>query len=112
MSTFMENEGNWEKTVKADTLKVIQHYKEKEGIQVFGMYGMCWGGEIAFLAGTQLPDIRVIGALHAFGLTLESMREVKVPAVLMPAGEDPDLVKYTLRIFHVYSSRFFMVHHK
>ena len=34
--------GAWEKTVKKDLLRVINHYKENENIKTFGIYGFCW----------------------------------------------------------------------
>ncbi|CAG7831625.1 unnamed protein product, partial [Allacma fusca] len=40
---MLTKKGSWKRTVKADLMAVVNHYREKENISCFGIYGMGWG---------------------------------------------------------------------
>jgi len=86
--------GDWESVVKPDLINIVSHYKN-EGVEEFGIYGMCFGGKVATLASIHLSDLFKASALiHPSLVTNDEAFDVKVPMYLMPAMSDLDMLPF------------------
>jgi hypothetical protein len=60
------------------------------------MFGFCWGGRISVKSGqVYSEDVRAVGLVHPGGVLTEDALTLNAPALLLPAGDDPDMVKAT-----------------
>lgn len=84
---------NWDTVVRYDIRNLLRYYNN-QGIWRLGIFGFCWGGEIAAKAAGKFPQFRVAGAVHPFSLKEEVVKEVKIPLYLLPCRDDPDLVGF------------------
>ncbi|KAK9086661.1 hypothetical protein Syun_029055 [Stephania yunnanensis] len=78
-----------------DTKPIISHLKSK-GISAIGAAGFCWGAKVvAQLAKTD--DIKAVVMLHPSLISLDDIKEVKVPISVLGAEIDqmspPELVR-------------------
>lgn len=89
---FIEENGNWNKNVKADVQSVIDHYKTTEGVTSIGVFGFCWGGRIALDAVIEIDEIKAGGLVHPSLIKNEEAESVKRPLILLPAKDEPDMV--------------------
>jgi len=94
ISKFLAERGDWEDSVKNETLAIIDHYKRNENATSFGIFGWCWGGKIALRAAIELDDIKVAGLVHPASVTPEEAPEVRAPMTLLPSANEPDLIPF------------------
>lgn len=90
---WIEANGNWQKTVKADVQRVIEHYKQTEGITSVGIFGFCWGGRTSLSAALEIDEIKAGGLVHPALVKNEEADSVKRPLILLPAKDDIDMVR-------------------
>lgn len=90
---FIEENGSWNKGVKADVQTVIEHYKKTEEITSVGIFGFCWGGRITLDAALELDDIQAGGLIHPSLIKDEDAEGVKRPLILLPSKNEPDMVR-------------------
>jgi len=84
----------WEGSVRADTEKVISHYKA-QGITKFGIFGFCWGGKIALRASTDLgEDLLGAGQIHPSSVVESDSEVAMTPNILLPASNDAQMENY------------------
>ena len=88
----LETRGDWEDTVRNDTIRVIEHFKQTKNVSSFGIYGFCWGGKISTQAATDLPEIKVAALVHPSSVTTEEANGVNAPMYLLPSMNEPDMV--------------------
>lgn len=91
---FIEENGNWNKNVKADVQTVIDYYKRSEDITAVGVFGFCWGGRITLDAVIELDGIKAGGLVHPSLVKNEEAESVRRPLILLPAKDEPDMVNY------------------
>lgn len=89
---FIQENGNWNKTVKTDVQTVINHYKTTEGVSAIGVFGFCWGGRITLDAVIEIDEIKAGGLVHPSLIKNEEAESVKRPLILLPAKDEPDMV--------------------
>jgi dienelactone hydrolase len=95
---FVSTKGSWEKVVKSDMEKVIQHYKQEGGIKKIGIFGFCWGGKICIEASDELSeDIRAAVLIHPAFVVTEDADRVKSPTLVIPTRDEADFVSSILR---------------
>lgn len=88
---FVGEHGTWDKTVKTDVLKVIEHYKGL-GATKFAMFGFCWGGKVSARGACEVDDIKAASLIHPSMLVEQDAEESKVPLQFLPAQDDPDMI--------------------
>jgi len=91
---FIEENGNWKKSVKIDVQNVIKHYQQTEGITSIGIFGFCWGGRITLDAVLELDEINAGGLVHPSLIKNEEAERVKRPMILLPAKDEPDMIPF------------------
>lgn len=80
--------------IRPDLINIVRHYRN-EGVEEFGIFGMCFGAKVATLASIHLSDLFKASALvHPSLVTNDEARDVKIPMYLMPAMSDLDMVVY------------------
>ncbi|CAG7823665.1 unnamed protein product, partial [Allacma fusca] len=88
---FIDTKGNWDKTVRADTEKVLAHYKTLKD-PTFAILGLCWGGMVAAAAAGQLAaEFKVAAMVHPSGITLDLVKNISLPTYIITCAGDPDL---------------------
>ena len=87
---------SWEKR-RDDFYKIIYPYLEKKGVKRIGMMGFCWGGYIVFCASA---DERINAGVSCHPVLdrsketpLQLAQGVKCPQLVLPAGNDPKVIK-------------------
>lgn len=66
-------------------------------MEEIGIFGMCWGGEIATLSAIDLSSyFRASGMVHPAFVTNDQAYSVRIPMYLMPTGDQFDMVTLTL----------------
>ena len=94
--------GPWITTIpwagKVETnMSAVLNYLEGKGVSKIGMIGFCWGGWAVFHTAAMSSKI-VCGAIPHPSCQLEGMfggdvmelaKQVKVPMLMLPAGDDP-----------------------
>jgi len=86
--------GNWDKTVKNDTLAIMNHYKTTENVTEFGIFGFCWGGRVSVLASTDIPELKAAGFVHPTNVTNEDAEGVQVPMYLLPTRNEISMLPF------------------
>jgi len=91
--------GSWEKSIKADTLAVIEYYKAKkgDGLRV-GLFGFCWGGKMSILGGCDIPGIVAVGLVHAAFDDIADAERVQCPVLYLPSKTDADVLPHSNRV--------------
>lgn len=76
-------------------LKAAVDDLKKDGCTHFVIYGQCWGALKALEAAAdeKMPFLAA-GGPHPSMMTEELMRASRIPVILLPAKDDPDMVKY------------------
>jgi len=94
LQDWLQEVGNWNKTVKDDTLAIINHYKTTENITDFGIFGFCWGGKVAVQASTDIPELKAAGLVHPASVLNEEAEGVQVPMYLLPTANEPNMLPF------------------
>lgn len=89
---------DWETKIKPNTDKVMDHLVSKGCTKIGGM-GFCWGGWCLSHIAAERPEL-LVGVIPHPSITLEAglhggvvadlIQKVKIPMLLLPAGNDPD----------------------
>jgi len=91
---FIQENGNWNKSVKTDVQTVIEHYKRSEEVTSVGIFGFCWGGRITLDAVIELDEIKAGGLVHPSLIKNEEADSVKRPMILLPSKNEPDMLPF------------------
>jgi len=79
------------KVDRNEEISKIKKYLVKEyGIKKLGMTGFCWGGKVAFLAGTDSELVQAIATCHGSLLEKTDVEAVKVPVCMLDSKEEPE----------------------
>ncbi|KAJ6677802.1 ENDO-13-14-BETA-D-GLUCANASE-LIKE PROTEIN [Salix viminalis] len=73
--------------VKEDAKSVIATLKSK-GVNSIGAAGFCWGGNVAVKLASSSNDIQAAVILHPGPLTIDEIKEVKIPIAVLGAEAD------------------------
>ncbi|KAI8608401.1 dienelactone hydrolase [Chytriomyces sp. MP71] len=90
---FVE-EHSYENHVRDDLINIIKWLKDTKGVTSVGVFGLCWGGRIAFSAGQDSGEefsiIQAIGTAHPSRLDeRDGGKGLRVPVCFLPSsGED------------------------
>ncbi|CAG7728119.1 unnamed protein product [Allacma fusca] len=91
---FIQTHGNWNKSVKADILKVLKYYQEQQNIQTFGIFGFCWGARIAIDVSREIPDVKAAAIIHPSMFKTDDANGVKIPMLLVPSKGETDMIPF------------------
>ena len=96
----------WMKTLVWEEMRpkmasFLGHLKSS-GVEKVSLLGFCWGSWAVFRTAAEFPGISAAAAVHpsvqveemAFGGSVEALsRQVHVPTLVLPAGNDPDMYR-------------------
>jgi dienelactone hydrolase len=90
-------------------LETIKFYKREFNVKSVGIYGFCWGGKITVYVASDsdFPELMGIGLVHPSRVSNEEADDVKVPAILLPSSDEPDMVlntNFSFKSIHVSDS--------
>jgi len=91
---WLPTNASWD-IAKWDLYTVINDFSSRENITEVAIFGLCWGGMLSTRASTQMGELFKAAALVHPSLIENSEGEgVKVPMYLMPAKNDPDMLRF------------------
>jgi len=102
----------WSPTVIKSDLEIVFGYLEEKDITKVGAIGFCWGGFAVFqaastgkiLAGVGCHPSLAVGNQFNLPETVQA-EAVQCPQLLLPAGNDPDIVKPGGQIHRIFDTR-------
>ncbi|KAJ9125982.1 hypothetical protein QFC24_002254 [Naganishia onofrii] len=71
-----------------ETVAVAKSLKE-QGYTSIGLYGFCWGGKVAMLAGSHDDLFTGISIVHPAMLDVKDVEGLKVPLAMYPSKDEP-----------------------
>lgn len=88
--------GSWEKVVKKDITRLLEHYKG-QGVEKVGTFGFCWGSKMAVEVVAEMPgDVKAAVLIHPSFVSTDDGDRVKAPTLALPTKDDNDMVYWKL----------------
>jgi len=96
LQDWLQEVGNWERTVRDDTAALMNHYRTTENVTEFGIFGFCWGGKIATQAASyfNVTELRAGAMIHPSSVANDEAEGVQVPMYLLPTQNEPNMLPF------------------
>ena len=86
--------GEWFGTIasvpdRSKDLESVAAELKKNGAEKLGLYGFCWGGKVASLAGKAGTPFSGVSIIHPAMIAPEESKELTVPMAFFPSKDEP-----------------------
>ncbi|KAF9575337.1 hypothetical protein EC968_003388 [Mortierella alpina] len=93
MTAWVNVHGDYKKNHVDETIRVAVEDLRKAGCTSFSIFGQCWGVWMSVKAGSEEDSpFLAIGGVHPAPLSVETVKDVKAPLILLPAKDDKDMI--------------------
>lgn len=94
LAAWLQRVGDWNSIIRPDLINIVRYY-QSQGVEEFGIFGMCWGGQIGALSAIELSDyFKASAIVHPSFVTNDQAPTVRIPMYLMPSRDEPDMVTF------------------
>jgi dienelactone hydrolase len=90
---WIQANGDYEKNHLGEIIRAAVEDLRRDGCTTFSIFGLCWGALMAVKAASEegTPFLSA-GGPHPSFVTVEAVKDVKAPLVLLPSKDEPDMV--------------------
>ncbi|KAF9913069.1 hypothetical protein BX616_010184 [Lobosporangium transversale] len=90
---WIDDNANYKKNHYDDLIRAAVEDLRSDGCTTFSIFGQCWGTYISILAASEDDSpFLAAGGPHPAMCTVELVKNIKCPVILLPAKDDDDMV--------------------
>ncbi|KAF9353525.1 hypothetical protein BGX34_011520 [Mortierella sp. NVP85] len=116
--TWIKANGDYEKNHLGEIIRAAVEDLRRDGCTTFSIFGQCWGALMAVKAASEEgTPFLATGGPHPSFVTVEAVKDVKAPLVLLPSKDEADMIPVIESVKHKnfpvesFHQRFDTMHH-